>query len=424
MQNESARLHRLPRQRLAHIDGLRAIAVLSVIAFHAALSNRGVANAPHTIVTMLLRQGSHGVDLFFVLSGFCLAYPTLKRIHTSGNADFDVLSLRRATVDSHTASVRCLHCADLGRAPSALRFALSAAPRACAARRIVRGDRVAGVVFRSRAVAERLVLDAGNRISLVFRLPGLALRVDKIAPAFAFIAIGAPMLAFLTRAGGVDFATLPAFMLGIVAAHVDVTRDSRARFAPAAFVTLLALALLSNPWPAWGYSLSPLWQLAAFAFVVSAGSVPFLAKLLSARCLASIGVFSYGIYLVHEPVVGVLNRALSAQLPPYAALALAGAGALGAGMAFSVAAERPFFKGRLRAWSIAAVRSALAAPARIAGIPQVVAMRTSGPAGAFLQTIVDDLARDAAARRSKEQVSGVLRRRAVWGVLLGQRDLK
>ncbi len=74
--------------RIGYIDGLRAVAVLSVVAFHAAIYG-------HVEQTRLLArivfQGHRGVELFFVISGFCLSYPTLLALSKGARPTFDIV---------------------------------------------------------------------------------------------------------------------------------------------------------------------------------------------------------------------------------------------------------------------------------------------------------------------------------------------
>lgn len=75
-------------QRLDFVDGLRAVAVLLVVVSHAWTPphafiliwahNRMVA-ASGTSLDTAVSRGYQGVSLFLVLSGFCLAYPALRR---------------------------------------------------------------------------------------------------------------------------------------------------------------------------------------------------------------------------------------------------------------------------------------------------------------------------------------------------------
>ena len=74
-----------PRHRIAYIDGLRAIAVLSVVASHAYPIIRHRAQSDMDVLGI-----TFGVNLFFVISGFCLAYPALRKLHDLGSADFDL----------------------------------------------------------------------------------------------------------------------------------------------------------------------------------------------------------------------------------------------------------------------------------------------------------------------------------------------
>ena len=64
------------------IDGLRAIAVLGVVAFHTGLP--GIAG------------GFVGVDVFFVISGFLISSLLLQELHDTGRIDFLRFYARRA----------------------------------------------------------------------------------------------------------------------------------------------------------------------------------------------------------------------------------------------------------------------------------------------------------------------------------------
>lgn len=66
-------------QSLAHLDGVRALAVLFVLIFHAwILSGGPTIQVGQSDVTPIIGEGAIGVQLFFVLSGFLLAQYWLK----------------------------------------------------------------------------------------------------------------------------------------------------------------------------------------------------------------------------------------------------------------------------------------------------------------------------------------------------------
>src|SRR5436309_879806 len=67
-------------KQIACVDGLRGLAVIAVVLFHHRLQHE--RDALHSTFSQLLapvRFGFSGVDLFFVLSGFCLTYSLLGR---------------------------------------------------------------------------------------------------------------------------------------------------------------------------------------------------------------------------------------------------------------------------------------------------------------------------------------------------------
>ena len=69
------------RRYLSEIDGLRALALLPVLVWHAALRADRIDGAPGAgfIWGHLFPDGESGVDLFFAISGFIIALPFLRR---------------------------------------------------------------------------------------------------------------------------------------------------------------------------------------------------------------------------------------------------------------------------------------------------------------------------------------------------------
>jgi len=135
-----------------------------------------------------------------------------------------------------------------------------------------------------------------------------------------------------------ELATLPCFMLGILAA--DLTFDKKKAFryalyvAPAASIIVLFLRT-----PKVDFT-DPGWHLLAFLLVVAAGTVP-LSRLFSLRPMVVAGIASYSIYLVHLPVIGLLERH---GVPMWPASILA----LGFGFVFWRYVERPCLRPEVR----------------------------------------------------------------------------
>jgi peptidoglycan/LPS O-acetylase OafA/YrhL len=124
-------------------------------------------------------------------------------------------------------------------------------------------------------------------------------------------------------------------MCGIIAAELCVRRTRLGPWPAVVTVALGAVALLTTRSNGWHDGFNPSWYLCAFAFVVWAGSSDSLERVLSVRAVAFIGLASYSIYLVHQPVLAFLeeiglNRWLAAFI------------AVGVGFGFWAVAERPF----------------------------------------------------------------------------------
>jgi peptidoglycan/LPS O-acetylase OafA/YrhL len=324
--------------RIAYVDGLRAVAVLSVVAYHAGEVMPG--HHWRTFSDLLLRQGCHGVELFFVLSGFCLSYPFLSKIHQTGAAGFDVANFaaRRIVriVPPYYVALLLLFVFALVLERLHITFPIAIANGSTSLPDLLRqaaffdtNVHFVNTSFWSLAVELRWYVLFPLALWLWVRSPR----------AFAAVAVAVSM-AFLTRAGSIDVLVLPAFMLGIVAAHVRLNGHHLARFALPALLPLGALLLVQTPHDEQGF-VSAVSESAAFAFVIAAGEIPLLTRLLSTRAMVFIGGASYSIYLIHAPLMGVAEE--FGVWPAVAAIF----GVL-AGIGFWYLAERPFVEAPLR----------------------------------------------------------------------------
>lgn len=330
--------------RIRYVDGLRAVAVLSVVAFHAGKYSR--SDLSH-LFPRIVMQGHHGVELFFVISGLCLSYPALAIAHDRGMASFDIVAYgaKRLT--------RILP-------PFYAAIALFAAigPQKVPAFDIVR---------------QALFIDNGTQLlnSSFWSLPvefrwyllfPLLLLLWVRSPRAFLCLIGALFVLQQTRAESTDLVALPAFMLGIVAADYAIRPRSIAKFAlPLCAVITIAAFVHSSPLDT-GTETSVLWELAVFLFVIAAGAAPWLTRVLSNIALTFIGISSYSIYLCHE--LGVYYAEQWGYTPWIAGLA-----SVALGIAFWYLIERPFTRAPLRDSLVSAFASILERGFGMAGVP-------------------------------------------------------
>jgi peptidoglycan/LPS O-acetylase OafA/YrhL len=344
--------------RITYIDGLRALAVVAVLIHHITRDlGSGLARA-------VFAEGAHGVDLFFVISGFCLALPTLAKLRAGvpvrfNVADFAAKRLVRIVPPFYCAVVLLLALAVISHllAHHALPPAHSIPDlRSIAAQLLFLDDRIELVngSFWTLMVELRWY----------FAFPVLLWLWVRSPRAFFAVGIASFVLYHFTRARGLDFGTLPGFMLGIVAADLQVhgarSRGWRRHLRRWAWVLLAPAVALGIAFQETatipGFNRSDVtfayqptilgWQIASFAFVVFAGNNTWFRRVLSMPALVATGVASYSIYLVHEPVVD-MSLTLFHSVP--ALLATVGVLGLAAGFAFWAVFERPFTTGRLRA---------------------------------------------------------------------------
>lgn len=356
------------KPRLDSIDMLRAVAVTAVFALHVRgfwigddAGVRGLA----FVVDRVAAQGAAGVDLFIVLSGFCMTYPLVR-----GRTDVAKISAvrfyRRRAIRLFPAYYAAL----------AILIALLLVPplqRALVARPIAAWDVIAHALFIQPFSPNTLPSINGPlwsislEVTLYLVFPLTLIILNKFGWSWM---IGGSLLAAVGWFSLID--TLGAssdpqgltsvmqywlpghyfeFVLGMLAA--DMVCRPRRRQQLAAIITLPCAALVGAAGTAAGSSVIRTlgWGIAAFALtIVAAGRSTGRLHTSFPRITAvgtRLGLVSYSFYLLHQPIVlliGAVVRDLG--LPPLMVYSLA----LPAGMtvvyfvarAFFLIVERPF----------------------------------------------------------------------------------
>lgn len=363
--------------RIRYIDGLRALAVLLVVAHHVMRHSPALVLPVHFFsLEHALLEGSHGVDLFFVLSGFCLSYPVLSRLRLEHASRLDV---------TRYFAKRLVRIVPPYYAAIALLLLIPST-------RDVAG---AGDVFK-----QLLFLDwhttflNGSFWTLCvefrwyFFFPVALVLWIRSPRAFWLVACASVVLYNFTRVHAPDVGTLLPFMLGIVAADLEIQEVPVERIAYPLLLCSLLVAALIEPWasmpapsgtetPIFFVQTNPGWQVAAFAFVLLAGRIRALRSALSLAPLVAIGIASYSIYLVHEPIVTAVQTQLN--LPFGQSIAASYVAAVGAGFAFWLLFERAWMSGPLKARAVALLELLTARVARLLQVPATVAFWEPAP---------------------------------------------
>jgi peptidoglycan/LPS O-acetylase OafA/YrhL len=373
--------------RIRHIDGCRALAVLGVVLyhalFHAAWAQRAVGEGGYVgLLVTILSQGAHGVDLFFVISGFCLSYPTLTAYRKSSGASFQLdrffsKRLVRIIPPYYAAVLSCIVAVWVFKGLH-MHVPLGLDPHQSWA------DVLFQVLFWDHGA--HLATPSFWTLFIEFRwymLFPLLLMLWVRAPRAYFLLLFALFIAYnWTRARSIDLGVLPAFMLGIVAADQHILEHPIRKYAPILTAAAFDIALLLEP-----FSSTPLpdgsekhgfytpanigWHFTCFFFVLSAGAWAPLRSVLAWRPLAFIGVASYSIYLVQQPIVSFFDENLVGSLGALQASALGCAASVLGGILFWILIERPFCQGHpIYARLIPALTNKIDSLLEITGIPR------------------------------------------------------
>ena len=312
-------------RHLAFVDGLRALAVLSVLFYHAAIDG---PNPPSWA-----NIGSRGVDLFFVISGFCLTYPFLRldmSVHppTMTIAIFSRFMLRRFSRIAPTYWVALSMFAFL----SFSKFGFPESRDIDTSH--VGQEYVTSFLFLTSKwpIFNPSFWTLGIEMRWYFLCPLLISIFFKSKMFFGVIAAILYGVYFFTPYGVADAGTLPCFMLGILAADLIHRRHWSCEWA--IFPTLILFAI-GSAWQIRGGSMDlsdPIWHVASFFFILSA-SCGLMRKIVSWKPLVQVGTASYSIYLVHGPflkyfILSGIDRAFAAII------------SLGIGIVFYLTVER------------------------------------------------------------------------------------
>lgn len=316
--------------RIPELDGLRAIAILLVIAFHYLEPIHRTARGWRLLALAPARMGWIGVDLFFVLSGFLIA--SILLANRDSSAFFSTFYLRRfcrilPLYVPLVVVLFALHQLRSAEPQPPLYAFLTFTHNFWIASERTFGNGLLAVTW-SLAVEEQfyLLLPALVRFNRSRRFFVIVLACTALAPLLrlAFLAAGGadaflPILVLLpTR--------LDPLMLGVAAAWLSsrgITIHRKVLW-PAWILSgcWIAMAALHRrpPGPTLNLSMAALSNLVIATFCLATlllalgGSFRFLRW----RWLTYTGVISYGLYLFHTPVKAVLYRfapGLGAGLP-------------------------------------------------------------------------------------------------------------
>lgn len=314
-----------PASRVNGIDGLRAVAAVWVVLFHMSAFSGGPLWPG---ADFILRSGSTGVSLFLVLSGLCLYLPFAGGRESRFRADDFFRRRIRRLLPAYYASLVVVTAAHLmvdGRLGLVDHSGLQ-----------MGGQVVAHVTlthqffpftffglngaYWSLGLEWELYLTLPLLVAAAVRF-GLTRTVAAVFAATAAFRLGifaATEAGLLDPRGGWATVVLPNFFLGrwsefalgMVAAQSHRTRGTRVgwRLITVALASAgLALALPDNPL---NHMLYGVFYFTLVCLVLAGDNV--VARVFSWRPLVAVGVMSYSLYLVHQPMVEILGAAMGA----------------------------------------------------------------------------------------------------------------
>jgi len=351
-------------RHIDYLDGLRAIAVSLVVLRHVVLFAPALATG---VWLHAMQEGAHGVDLFFIISGFCLSYPTLAALRDERSARFNIAEFFAKRV------IRIVPPYWIALGITVL------AGQVLIASGVDIGPTSISMPSVAQALSQLAFLDHTDLTNPSFWTLSVEFRWYLLFPiilwlwvvhrrAFWAVIVACVVAYQFTVAGGVDVGTLPCFMLGIVAAAVQIGRGDWRKWSlallPLALVT--AIALEPTRGAAWLGQDQIGWQISAFLFVLAVGNFAPLRAVMAWMPLRAVGIASYSIYLMHQPILGILmGRFGWAPAPAIAVMGLIC-------LAFWALFERTVLLTSVRRPLIAKITDPISKLLRIVGAPSEV----------------------------------------------------
>ena len=315
------------RVHLNHLDGLRALAALYVVAFHCIIQQRHLPTGLAYDLFEWMMYGHFAVDVFIVLSGFSLMLPIVRgdgRLR-GGARTFFLKRARRILPPYYFALALTLLLST-----SALSHftgtewdqALPVTLPAVVTHLLLIHNLFASYMYKINGAFWSIAVEW----QIYFLFPTLLLlwgRIGAVKTTLLALAAGyaGVLLLHHTSADGLTSQYLGLFALGMFAASVSFSPDPlserlrlRVPWQPALVALLLSVILFCRHYG--GHTVMSAHSstadlfvglsAACFLIVLASPAPSTTRRLLSWRPLAFVGTFAYSIYLLHEPVVALL----------------------------------------------------------------------------------------------------------------------
>jgi len=384
-----------PRLRLDYLDGLRGLAALYVVMHHAYYGLTQEAVLPSTVahLTYWLFLGRSAVDIFIVLSGYCLMMPVVRAgtgFLPGGIPDFVRRRARRILPPFYAALLlSLLAIAFVPALHSAPRGSLWATALPAWSSGVLLSH---ALLIHNLAPAWHSKIDypmwsVATEWQIYFLFPLLLLPVRRRAGLWAmlltaFVVGLVPLALLFGRFSGIAPHFLGLFALGMAGAEINFSPNASlvrwreklpwGLLAGSAVAVLGIVSLKHSDW----YLFVAVKDIVVGAMTVSllvfctrhltrahaardgradshysTQPAPRVLRLFESRAAVTLGAFSYSLYLVHAPILAVCQSVLRPlPLSPTVALALMlSVGvplALAASYVFHLAFERPFLTRR------------------------------------------------------------------------------